>query len=141
MKITLKGRVKLQGSVKAKKAATAAPSLKTVRNVVRQEVRRAARRVSRRLEELRAGVRRDLRRELYSPRFAGFIGTAVANLQDNEFRQLAGQYLHRAVALNTTSGTVSGTLIRVGTDYVAVQESPSTLLLIPFRSVSAIRAI
>ncbi len=148
MRVTFRGRVRLRGRVKTggrsrtnRTRPAASSSLRAIRRIVRQEVRKGVQMTSRRLNQLRAGVRRDLRMELYSRRFANFIGTAVSDVDENEFRELALQYLNRAVALDTTAGTVSGTLTRVGTDFVAVQETPTTLLLIPFDSVTAIRAI
>lgn len=128
MKINLKGKIKLSGNVKVRRGSK--PKNLNVRSAVRQEMNRS-------MTRLRAGIRRDLRRELYSGRFSQMISDAVNDPEG--LRNTALQYLNRPVEVMTSAGPVAGTLTRVGTNYTVVQESPSTLLVIPFSSTLNIR--
>jgi hypothetical protein len=136
--MNLKGRVRV---INKKHSATNKPNRQTIQNVVKREINRALRAIDGKLSAQRVGIRRDLRRELFSPRFGKFIGNSVTNAGNDSFRDIAEEYVNKAVAVATTAGPVSGTLIRVGDNFMAVQETPNTILVIPFNSVTAIRQL
>jgi hypothetical protein len=141
MKVSFKGNVVVKKhpvKKRAKKPAGTAVQ-QQIRRAVRLEMNKKMTEVRRELSRLRVGIRRDLRRELYSPRFSRFIRSAVSN--EAAFREQVAGYLNQSVAVATTAGTVSGTLIRVGDNYMVIQESPTTQVIIPLRSAMSIRPL
>ncbi|KIL38459.1 hypothetical protein SD70_26180 [Gordoniibacillus kamchatkensis] len=108
---------------------------------MRLETNRSITAMNRKLDALRAGIRRDLRRELYSQKFSSFVGRAVENAHNAQFRDIARQYVNKSVVVTTTAGTVSGTVIRVADDFMAIQETRASQLLVPFRSTASIRPL
>lgn len=140
MKVNLRGNVKLRGSLRIRRSSSRSgckSSVKVTPRLLREELNRAVRRLERDLVRLRAGIRRDFRRELYSERFYNFIGDAVRD--PDGWRRIAEEYLNQPVEVITTAGPLAGTLIRVGEDYLVLQESPTSQLIIPFHSITGIR--
>lgn len=90
------------------------------------------------LEEIRRIVREELRSELYSEEFAEFLRNAVDGGTDPAFRERAEELLNQAVRVETAAGPVSGTLIEVGEDYLIIQETPTTQIIVPFQNAVSI---
>jgi hypothetical protein len=139
MKVTMKCKMKVRGDMKLKRpsAKNGKSSRTALRRLLRQEVNRGLNRMERELDRLRVGIRRDVRRDLFSERFANFISEAVNDPEG--MRRIATENLNKPVEVMTIAGPVAGTLVRVGTDYMVIQESPSTLLVVPFHSTTGIR--
>lgn len=91
------------------------------------------------IRDLRGEIRRDFRRILFSDRFAEFIRNAVTP-EDNIAEQLR-ELLNRPAQVTTTAGPVSGTVIEVGADYVILQETPTTIVIIPFSSIISVQPL
>ncbi|HZG58283.1 DUF2642 domain-containing protein [Paenibacillus sp.] len=143
MKVTFNGSVKGEANVRKAGGGSGSSSSRRAVRAIRSEIRRGVRRIRRDLRKARRDIRRnvrsELRRELYSDRFANFIRGAVAN--NEPFREIALGLVNEAVQVETSAGAVSGTLIEVGTDYMVVRETPSTILVVPFRNVEAIQPL
>lgn len=140
MKISLKGKVKLRGrAIAIGRGGSRRSNSSALRRAIREDLRRGIRQLRRDLRAARIGIRRDLRRELYSPRFAGFIRRAVAG--DGQFREILEGLLNQDVAVTTTAGTVNGTVIEVGNNYAVLQETPNTILVIPFQNMNSVQPL
>ncbi|MGC5324168.1 hypothetical protein [Brevibacillus sp. SYSU BS000544] len=91
-------------------------------------------------EELNATVpgivQTQLENELYSARFAQFLQTALS--PNSNFGEIAREFLQQIVVLTTTGGTITGILVEIGTDFLRIQESPTSEVLIPFSSAISI---
>jgi len=88
------------------------------------------------LEEVVEDAVRDV---VYSQRFANWLRQVIG--VNSNFGEVARPYLNQAVSLSTTGGTVSGTLVEVGIDYVRIRESATSEVLVPFRSAITISAL
>ncbi|MGO0059404.1 DUF2642 domain-containing protein [Brevibacillus fluminis] len=83
-------------------------------------------------------VRTELESVLYSPQFAEYL-TGILS-PGAGFGQIAREYLGQEVEITTTGGTVTGTLTEVNVDYVVVEESPNSQVIVPFSGAISIGA-
>lgn len=84
-------------------------------------------------------VQTQLENELYSVRFAQFLQTTLA--PNSNFGEIAQEFLQQIVVLATTGGNITGMLVEIGTDYLRIQESPTSEVLIPFSSAISITSV
>jgi len=145
MKVTFQGRVNGEANVRRTGGGSGSSSsrskkiVRELRKEIRKGVRKLRRDVRKQRRELRRDVRRDFRRELYSDRFASFLRSAVSN--DARIREIAEELVNEAVQVQTPAGAVSGTLVEVGDNFLTIQETPSTIVIVPFASVGTIRPL
>lgn len=83
-------------------------------------------------------VQTALENELYSDRFAQFLSDIVS--PNSNFGEIAEPFLQQNVELTTTGGTITGVLVEIGTDYVRIQETANSEVLVPFRNAISIGA-
>ncbi|HZG78233.1 MAG TPA: hypothetical protein VEZ72_20440 [Paenibacillus sp.] len=142
MKVTFQGNMSGEAKVRREGGSRSRPSSRTIR-ALKKEIRKGVRRIRRELKrqrrELRSDLRRDFRREMYSDRFASFVRSAVVG--GAAIRDIAEGLVNEAVRAQTPAGPVSGTLVEVGEDYMTIRETPSTILIVPFRSVESVRPL
>jgi|GEM_PF-3099212 len=116
--------------------------LKKERKKLEKELKQRLRKQRHRLEDsFESTIEDALRDELYSSNFANFLRSIMNTAEDNGFADVVRQYMGEDVELTTTAGTISGTVQEVGTDYVLLRESDSTILIVPFSNASAIRPL
>lgn len=107
-----------------------------VNNVVNETVPGIVRNV---VNETVPGIVRTMLIEvLYSPQFAEYLRSLFPGTGD--FGEIARPFLNRDVTVTTTGGTVIGVLTEIGTDFVRIQESGNSQVLIPFYSAISISA-
>ncbi len=143
-------RARMEGDAKIKGGGRSSGRTRREVRKLRKELRKGMKRLRRELRDVRNDVlrevrytrrnlRRNLRRELYSDRFARFLRSAIGG--DEGIREIAQRLLNEAVQVSTTAGPVSGTLTEVGEDYLLIQETPSTIVVVPFRNIVSLQAL
>jgi|GEM_PF-3355210 len=133
MRIRLKGFGKLFLSGKGVARARLTPGeRRRLARMLRREIRQSVR-------AMQPGFRRVVRNELTSQRFAAFLRDTLQG--NTAVREIARQLINQAAAVTTTAGTVSGTVTEVGDDYVAIRETPATIVIVRLNQAVAVNPL
>ncbi|WP_110113121.1 DUF2642 domain-containing protein [Bacillus sp. CGMCC 1.16541] len=84
-------------------------------------------------------VKRVVEEVLFSDEFRSYLITIIQEAKKSPFKDIAEQYIGEQVEINTTAGLVRGMILTVDDDYLTVNESVNTTVIIPFRSIVSIR--
>lgn len=115
--------------------------LKKQRRKLEKEFKRLLRKQTNKLEDIiDSQIEDGLEDELYSERFSNFLRSVLRGEQPSDnFREIAEQFLNDDAEVVTNAGTVSGVVTEVGEDYLILQETDSTIVIVPFGNLITIR--
>ncbi|MFM1652336.1 hypothetical protein ACI7RC_09580 [Brevibacillus sp. B_LB10_24] len=85
-------------------------------------------------------VKNAVREVLFSSEFASFLRDVIEQANEHPLRAVVKQYVFKSVEVTTTAGTLTGTVTGAFEDYFRLQETATSYLLIPYRSLLSIRA-
>lgn len=75
---------------------------------------------------------------LFSDEFREYLLSILEESEESPFKEIAEQYLNQEVVISTTVNMLTGTIVLVGDDYLVLEESSETTILLPFDSIIAI---
>jgi len=115
--------------------------LKKQRRKLIKEFKKSLRKQTDKLEDIMESQIEDgLEDELYSERFANLLRSVLRGEElGNNFREIAEQFLNDDAEVVTNAGTISGVVIEVGDNYLILQETDSTIIIVPFENLISIR--
>ncbi|MCM3005260.1 DUF2642 domain-containing protein [Priestia koreensis] len=76
---------------------------------------------------------------VYSEPFKTYLLDVIKASQSSPFKEIAEQYLGERVEVVTTGGGIQGIVKEVGDDYLVLEESSTSVLIVPFTSVLTIQ--
>lgn len=150
MRVKLKGQVQLRGTLtgvngggKGKGRNSALRRLRAElaksTQLLRQDITATRRALREEITTTRRSLRNYIYEQMYSEEFASFLRDAIAN--NRRIRETFESLRNENVEVVTSAGPVNGTVTTVGEDYVVLQETAGTIIIIPFYSVISVQPL